>query len=153
MTELEFIAELTTVLERHSDSARTLISELLASLPDRATRLDLVIFPSQDADGFFTVAASVDGPDLYVINKAIRGHAELFGPKHTESGVEPPIPIVDSDDVDYSVNDIVVDCAAKWLQTIWQSIGNVQCRIPVVIVGHDDYGTITPINLHSGKSA
>lgn len=153
MTESEFTAELSSLLAQHSDAVRTKLPLLLASLPERATRLDLQVFPAQDGDGFFTVRASVDGPDLYVINKAIDEHAELFDAKYTEAGVEPPIPIVDPFDVDYPVNDIVVDCAAVWLQSVWQSLDAVDCRMPVVIVGHDDYGTKTPIELHSGAAA
>ncbi|TWT81718.1 hypothetical protein CA13_31710 [Planctomycetes bacterium CA13] len=153
MTESEFIAELTGALDGQSDAARTQIPLLLASLPDAATRLDLQIFPAQDGDGFFTVRASVDGPNLYVINKSIDAHADLFDAKYTEDGVQPPIPIVDCFDVDYPVNDIVVDCAAKWLQTVWHSFGDIKCNIPVVVVGHDDYGTVTPIELHSGAAA
>ncbi|TWT67589.1 DUF6389 family protein [Allorhodopirellula solitaria] len=153
MSESEFIAELTVVLDGQSDTARAQIPLLLASLPEPATRLDLQVFPAQDGDGFFTVRASVDGPNLYVINKAIDTYADLFDAKYTENGVQPPIPIVDCFDVDYPVNDIVVDCAANWLRTVWQSLGNIECRVPVVIVGNDGYGTVTPVELHSGAAA
>ena len=153
MTESEYTTELTTILDGQSDAARTQIPLLLASLPATATRLDFQIFPAQDGDGFFNVRASVDGPDLYVINKSIDAHADLFDAKYTENGIQPPIPIFDCFDVDYPVNDIVVDCAARWLQSVWQSLGNVNCAIQVVIVGHDDNGTVTPIELHSGAAA
>ncbi|EMI46296.1 DUF6389 family protein [Rhodopirellula sp. SWK7] len=153
MTESEFIAELTAALDRQSEPVRAQLPQLLAALPERATRLDLEIFPAQDGDGFFTVRASVDGPDLYVINKAIGSHAALFDTKYTESGVEPPIPIVDCFDVDYPVNHIIVDCTAKWLQSVWQSLRDVHCRVPVLVVGHEGYGTATPIELHPGAVA
>ncbi len=153
MNESEFVAELSSTLAHHSDSARQQLQGLLASLPDRATRLDLVVFPSQDEDGFFTIRASVDGPDLYVINKAIDSHADLFDAKYTETGVEPPIPIIDPFDVDYPVNDLVVDCAAKWLQSLWQSLGEVECSISVMVAADEGYGTTTPFELHSGIPA
>jgi hypothetical protein len=153
MTESEFIAELSEVLAGHSNDARSKLTLLLESLPKQATRLDLEIFPSQDGDGFFTIRASVHGPDLYVINKAIKSNAQLFDAKHKEDGVVPPIPIVNPFAVDYSVNDIVVDCAAKWLNGVWESLGTVSCSIPVQIIGHDDNGTATPIELHSGTAA
>ena len=69
MSEEEFIAELLKSLEKHSDNAREQIPRLIESLPQTATRLDLQIFPAQDGDGIFNIRASVDGPDLYVINK------------------------------------------------------------------------------------
>ena len=150
MTEDEFIADLSASLDRHSHAVRSQLLRLLAAIPARATRLDLQVFPAQDGDGFFTIRASVDGPDLYVINKSIDAHADLFDPKYTETGVEPPIPIVDPFDVEYPVNDIVVDCAAKWLENAWRSLGTVDCPIPVAVVGHDDFGTVTPVVLHTG---
>jgi hypothetical protein len=153
MTEDNFIAELSAALGNHSDAARDQILHLLASLPERAMRLDLQVFPSQDGDGFFTIRAGVDGPDLYVINKAIDAHADLFDVKYTEDGVKPSIPIVDPFDGEYPVNDIIVDCAAKWLQAVWASLGEIDCAIPIVIVGHDDYGTVTPVGLHAGTIA
>ena len=151
MSEDEFIAELSASLERQSDNAREQIPRLIGSIPQTATRLDLQIFPAQDADGFFNIRASVDGPDLYVINKAIDAHADIFDAKYTEHGIEPRIPTVDPFDVEYEVNDIVVDCAAKWLQNVWTSLGRIDCSVPVVVVGHDDYGTTTPVELHSGS--
>ncbi len=153
MTETEFRDELLVVLSQHSDAACEGIGELLKAIPAKARRLDLVIFPAQDGDGFFTIRASVDGPDLFVLNKSISENAEIFDARYTESGVEPPIPIVDPFDTEYEVNDVVVDTAASWLQTVWESLGDVQIRIPVVIVGHDDFGTITPIELLSGRGA
>lgn len=150
MTEDEFIAKLSAALQNHTETARAQIPRLLASLPQRATQLDLQIFPAQDGDGFFTIRASVDGPDLYVINKAIDANADLFDAKYTANGVDPPIPIVDPFDVDYPVNDIIVDYVAKWLKDVWRSLDDVDCPIPVVVIGHDDYGTVTPVELHSG---
>lgn len=149
MTEEEFIAELSSVLADETTAARDTLSQLLKALPERATRLDLEIFPAQDGDGFFNIRASVDGPDLHVINKAIAQHANLFDAMYTETGVQPPIPLVDSFDVDYPVNDIIVDCAAQWLESVWNSLGDARCRVPVVIVGHEDYGTITPVELNA----
>ena len=155
MTESEFIAELTAVLDRQSDAVRTQIPLLLATFARRCnTPRHAPSSPRRTATVFFTVRASVDGPNLYVINKSMRRSRRPFLTQNTsEDGVQPPIPIVDCFDVDYPVNDIVVDCAAKWLQTVWRSIGDIKCGIPVVIVGHDDFGTVTPIELHSGAAA
>jgi hypothetical protein len=150
MTEHEFKTEFDAALVRHSDAARAKILHLLETLPERATQLDFVVFPSQDGDGFFTIRASVEGPDLYLINRAIESHADLLDTKYTESGVEPPIPIVDPFDVEFAVNDLLVDCVARWLHHVWQSLGNVLCRVPVFVVGDDDFGSVTPLELHRG---
>jgi len=151
MTEDDYILTLSKVLNNHSGTVSLQIPKLLELLPESATRLDLEIFPSQEGDGFFSIHASVDGPDLYVINKSISMHASLFESKHTENGIEPPIPIVDPFNTDYPVNDILVDCAAAWIKRIWESLSHIDCPIPVMIVGHDDYGTITPVEIHSGN--
>ncbi|MEK6236933.1 MAG: DUF6389 family protein [Planctomycetales bacterium] len=149
MTELEFIEQLNSILFQHSKAASQTIRNLIAALPDKATCLNLEVFTSQDQDGFFTVRASVDGPDLYVLDKAIAQHALIFEARSTEFGAEPPIPIVWAN-VGFPVNDTVVDCAAKWLQAVWESLGPMECRVPIVVLGHDDYGSLTPFELPRG---
>jgi hypothetical protein len=148
VTKDKFIAELAAALGTHTDAARDQLARLLTAIPAQATELQLEVFPSQDGDGFFAIRAGVVGPDLYVINKAIDKYADMFAPRYNETGVEPPIPMVHPEGVNYCVNDILVDCAAKWLQAVWQSLGDVDCQVPVVVIGHDDYGTLTPLELN-----
>lgn len=146
MTEAEYVDQLQAVLSQHSTAAAARIANLLKAIPAEAKQLDLEIFPGQDEDGFFTIRASLDGPDLYVLNKAIADQADFFDVRYTDFGVEPPIPLVNAPG--FPVNDVLVDCAAAWLQGVWESLGSVECRVPVWIVAHDDYGTLTPIDLH-----
>ena len=63
------------------------------------------------------------------------------------SQIEPYIPTVDPFDIDFEANNIVVDCSAKWLAKLWSQLNTKDVQIPVLIVGHDDYGTITPVRL------
>ena len=149
-TEQEFVADLTQVLSRYTDTVRVKITRLLSNLPDQAIHLNFEVFASQDADGFFTIRANLDGPNLYVFNQAIASYAALFDTHYAETGIEPTIPLVDPFDVDYPVNDIIVDCTANWLKDVWQSLVDMKCTIPVMIIGHDDYGTVTPIEIHTG---
>ena len=147
MNEDDYIAQLTAALAKQSDSLRSKIGPLLANLPEKAQRLDLVIFPGQDGEGDFTVRGSLDGPDLFVLNKAIDSYAELISVKHTPEGFDPDVPMVDPFDTEFEVNDVLTDCVAKWLSDLWEESGPHSVSIPVTIVGHDDYGQTTPIEL------
>ena len=153
MTESEFTSALRAVLDSHSVRVTSTMRQLLAALPAKAQSLNFEVFPSQDGEGDFSIRANLDGPDLYVLNKAINEYADLFVVRWTETGVDPPVPIVASTTTEFEVNDVVVDCAASWLRDVWESLGDVECSIPIRIVGHDDYGTSTPIDLHSGAAA
>lgn len=148
MNEEDYIAELTVALAKQSDSTGSKIAPLLANLPEKAQRLELVIFCSQDGEGDFTVRASLDGPDLSVLNTAIEPHAELLSVRHTPSGFEPYVPMVDPFDTEFEVNDALSDCVAKWLSDIWHRSGPHEVSIPVAIVAHDGYGQTTPITLN-----
>ena len=96
----------------------------------------------------FDVRAGLDGPDLYLLNKAIDEHADIFEVKMLDEGLVPPVPMVDRDDVDFEVNDTIVDIVAVWLRAVWANVDSSRVPIPVYVEGHDDYGTVTPLELH-----
>jgi len=146
MNSVEFGTALREELAKHSAEAARRIGEILARIPAKARSLDLEVFPSQDGDGFFGVRASFDGPDLYVLNKPIDQFADIIEPKYTEAGVVPAIPLLDTPNAGFAVNDVVVDSVATWLKSVWESLDS-SARIPVRVVGHDGYGTITPLAL------
>lgn len=147
MEELELERQLTIELEKHSENALKAIDDVIASLPEKAVQLNFEIFPAQDGDGFFSIRAKLDGPDLYILNKAIDSVANIFSPKYVEDKIEPYIPTVDPFEIDYEANNIVVDCSARWLSKLWTQLNSANIQIPVLIVGHDGYGTITPVRL------
>lgn len=147
MNQDEFISSLLSELDKQSESAVALMIAVVKRLPEKAKELHFVIFPGQDGDGFFSVRASLSGPDLYVLNKAISDVADILDPRFTEEGVEPDIPIVSPFAVEFSVNDLIVDCVSSWLERLWVRSGISDTQVPVYILGHDDYGTETPIQL------
>lgn len=149
MTEAELKNALSRVLVEYSRDAFERIRHVIGNLPEKARSLSFEIFPSQDGDGFFAVQANLDGPDLYVLNKQLGEEAEIFCPRHLKDGLEPAIPLVDPFEANYAVNDLVVDTVAAWLADLWRGIDSTQVSIPVFVVGHDDYGTVTPIELTS----
>lgn len=147
MDEQTLKVQLDAELEKHSDKAIHAMQGVIDALPEKARQLNFEIFAAQDGDGFFSIRANLDGPDLYVINKSIEPVADIFDPKYVNGEITPYIPTVDPFDVEYDANDVVVDCAANWLSKLWEKVAADKVQIPVFIVGHDEYGTITPIQL------
>lgn len=147
MNETQFENELTKELAKHSGAAMGMITSLLKIIPETAERLNFEIFPNQDGDGFFSIRANVDGPNLSTINRAVAPHAGIFDPTYTETGIVPYIPLIDPFSSEFMANDVIVDCSARWLNKIWESIDEKSVSIPVLIIGHDGYGTITPVKL------
>jgi len=135
MDEQALELQLSVELEKHSRHA------------SKAIQLNLEIFTSQDGDGFFSIRANLEGPDLYVLNKAIDKVADIFDPKYVDGEITPYIPTVDPFDIEYEANDVVVDSAAKWLSKLWGNLDVEKISIPTFIIGHDEYGTTTPIQL------
>lgn len=147
MTESEYTAEVRSILDGHTGEARSQLAKLPGLLPDTAKSIELTIFVDQDGEGFLTVRTALDGPDLYVINKAIEDCALLFDTKMVDGEMVPPMPLMDPFDEDFSVHDALTDCAANWLVAIWNEADHTSIGIPVTIVSHDEYGSRTPIEL------
>lgn len=147
MNEHEYRKALSVILEDHTASARIKLAEVLKNLPRQARSIQIVVSPEQGGEGAFSVHVTLDGPDLYVLNKAIRGWAELFTVRHASYGLDPPVPLMDAFGETFEVNDAVVDVAAGWVQRIWQTLEDLHPRLPATVTGHDEYGTVTPITL------
>ena len=135
-------------LIKNSEDALSAMKATIAALPEKSKHLYFEIFTSQDRDGFFSIRANLDGPDLYVLNKAIDNVADIFDPKFINGELKPFIPTTANPfKIEYELNDVAVDCAAKWLSELWKQLDSNSVSVPVSIVGHDDYGTTTPITL------
>ena len=149
MTESEYAKEVRSILDGHTDAARSKLTRLPDLLPETARAIDLMIFVDQDGEGFLTVRISLDGPDLYVINKAIEECALLFDTKVVNVKMVPPMPLMDPFDEDFSIHDVLTDSAADWLTAVWNGVDRSRLQIPVTITSHDEYGSRTPIELAS----
>ncbi len=148
MDKQEFINALESELEKHSGSVIEKWEKVLSILPGETKAVSVIISPTQDGDGVFDIFVSLDGPDLYVLNKKIREHYQLFSPVHTPNGIEPYIPNVDPFDVDFEVNDTVVDTVLPWLQNLWEKVKNQEISIPVGIYGDEGYGSKSSVQLN-----
>jgi hypothetical protein len=148
MDEAEYRTLLAAELALHTTDAASRVRHIIENLPAKARSLAFEIIPDQDGEGTFSVQATLDGPDLYVLNKAIRPYAEVFGVRHTSEGIEPPVPYLDPFDVDFEVNEVLVDTVARWMQSVWQVASAPASMVPVSVTGHDGYGSITPLTLY-----
>lgn len=147
MTESEYTAEVRSILDAHTTEARSQLAKLPGLLPDTARAIELTIFIDQDGEGFLTVRVALDGPDIYVINKAIEDCALLFDTKMVDGELVPAMPLMDPFDEDFSVHATLTDCAADWLTCVWDGVDHHAIGIPVTIVSHAGYGSRTPIKL------
>lgn len=147
MNQHDYQAELRRVLDKHSDRAQAKLTALIAALPDKAREIQFGIFPDQDGEGTFSVVISLDGPDLYVLNKAVDAHRTLFDVRHTASGVSPAVPTFGLDAAPFDVQNAIVDTAADWIEALWMAAGRGKSPLSGMIYGDDDAGTTTPRQL------
>jgi hypothetical protein len=152
MNQDEYTDQVRKILDEHTESARENLRKLPSCLPSEVSAIELTIFVDQDGEGFLTVRVSVEGPDLYVINKSIEGCAVLFDTIMKDGGLVPPLPLMDPFEEDFSVHDALSDCAADWLVNVWNGLNGEVAGVPVSIISHDEYGTKTPISLYGGSA-
>lgn len=148
MNAQEFTNALEAELEKHSASVIEKWKKVFSILPDETKAVSVIISPTQDGDGIFDIYVSLDGPDLYVLNKKISDHYQLFSPEHTPNGIEPYIPDVDPFDVDFEVNGTVVDIVLPWLEKLWVKVKVEELSVPVGIYGDEGYGSRSSVQLN-----
>ena|SRR5579872_6377502 len=81
----EYVRAVQSVLEAHRQQAASQLIAALALVPPKAKRITLDIFIDQDGEGFLDVRVGLEGPDLFVLARAIEDHADLFVTKMTET--------------------------------------------------------------------
>ena len=148
MKKIEYRKKLRRVLDENSGSAIKVLNSTFKIIPKMAQSIELKIFPDQDGEGTFGVRISLTGPDLYVLNQAIKDFAEIINVKHTPTGLVPQVPLMDPFDSEFEVNDVLVDTVSEWLEVVWKESENSTITIPVTIYADEDYGTVLPIKLN-----
>lgn len=148
MEENEYRTELRKVLDEHSANAIKRMNATFQALPAKTQSAELMIFPDQDGEGTFDVRVSLTGPDLYVLNKAIEESADIIVVKHTSSGLDPNVPMMDSSNSSFEVNDTLSDVVAEWLSEIWTQVDTEHVNLPVTIIADEGYGLNLPIKLN-----
>jgi hypothetical protein len=147
MTRDEYINQVEAVLIGYTEQAAKRLEAVFPRVPAEARKIEIEIFVDQGGEGFLDLQVSLDGPDLFVLNRPIASHARLFGTRMTDAGLEPPLPLMSGSDDPFSVQDTLTDCAAAWLATVWRRTDTRAVKLPVTVVSHDEYGSITPFDL------
>lgn len=156
MDATSYSRELLSILHEHSAQALEVLRAFDKALPEKARAIDIVVHVSQDPDGLFTVMIHLDGPDLYVLNKAIHDHRTLFAVRYTDGRVTPKVPLFDSLNPPFEVNDVIVDTCIEWVKELWIGFGGVKRDLPARVWGEEGYGTrgtipLTPSVSRSGR--
>ncbi|HBS7955897.1 TPA: hypothetical protein MAS65_002827 [Klebsiella pneumoniae] len=135
MTKTEYREVLQDTLKSYTQSAVDMIFKIKTNLPEKAKSVEVGIHPNQDMDGMFSVMVHLCGPDLYVLNKAIADYRLLFDVKVIEGKLQPNVPILDPDEVSFSINDLIVEVSIDWVKTIWDLSGGL--KIPGYVFGDE----------------
>lgn len=143
MTKQDYQDALRRVLDAHTEPALRKLAGLFPRLPEKAREIQFGIFPDQGGEGTFSVVIGLDGPDLYVLNKAIQEYRSLFDVVHGENGVSPPVPMFAREPA-FCVQDAIADVAADWIAAIWDLAGRGVSPLPALVYAHDDHGTDMP---------
>lgn len=134
--------ELLAILRAHSEQALKTLRALDAAIPEKTRAIHIGIHPNQEQDGTFSIMIHLDGPDLYVLNKAIDAHRYLFEVRYGEDGcAEPEVPLFSPFHLPFEVNDVIVDTCFLWLEELWKCFGGTKSNLPVEVFGEDGYGS------------
>lgn len=138
---------LLTVLRDHTDAAVSALHSIDRHLPEKTRSMQIIVHLPQDADGMFAVMVHLDGPDLFVLNKAIDNFRSLFDVRILEGAVSPDVPLFDPHDQPFSVNDAIVDIVMVWLREVWAMFGGMRMRLPVTMEGEEGFGSTPKVSL------
>ncbi|KQS90546.1 hypothetical protein ASG68_03900 [Rhizobium sp. Leaf453] len=141
LTEEKYNTLLQSILMVHTQPALSQLNAIKQSLPKQARQFEIGIHPGQDGEGFFDVVVHLDGPDLYVLNKAIQPYRVLFSVKCIDGRMQPDVPMFDPGETLFCVNDVIVDVCMTWVEKLWSQSGGV--GLPGYVFGEEGYGTIS----------
>jgi hypothetical protein len=140
MTADEYKTALQSILSAHVQPVLARLAIIKQSLPQKARQVMVGVHPGQSEEGFFDIVVHLDGPDLYVLQKAIAPYRFLFEVKCIDGQMQPDVPMFDPNEAAFSVNDAIVDTCTEWVECLWQQLGGV--GLPALVFGEDGYGTV-----------
>jgi len=122
--------------ERHSirliDEIKLFLIEPISSDVTKAT---VEVFPDEYGDGYISIGLYLDSPN---------------GAKHiafAEYVNDLPLIDVQSYEEEFSIPDLIVDCAKQWFSECWWKACGWDFMIPVELYGHDGFGDGNSIKL------
>ena len=153
MTEEEFIVELSTALGNHSDAAR--INLLICLVRCLNARSDSTWLYSQHkiGDGFFTIRP-VSMVRICTSSTRQLTHMPTCLMSSTQKMAwSPQSRLLTHSTLSIRSMTLSLTVRQNGFKVCGHPLAMSFCRIPVVVVGHNDYGTVTPVELHSGDVA
>ncbi len=139
-----YATQLAAILSQHTYHGASQIRAALANLPPKTRDMHIGIHPGQDGAGMFSVMIHLGGPDIYVLNKAIKDHRYLFDIRYMDGRLNVSVPLFDPDEVAFCVNDVIADASVAWVRDLWAQAGRTHPDLPVMVFCEDDYGH-TPV--------
>lgn len=149
LDQTTYQSELLAILRQHTPAALATLQAFATKLPDKARAVVIMVHPNQDPDGGFSIWIHLSGPDLYVLGQAIKDCRSLFEVRFVDGRLKPTVPMFDTLDQPFDVNDVIVDTAIVWLKELWRDFGGIRPGLPVTAMGDDGYGTKGVVSLVS----
>ena len=131
MNKANYQAALLNAMKSNEGLAVANINSALECWPEKATSFGFDLFIDQDAEGFVSLLITPDGPDSYVLNKAIHKYRYLFEVKFEGAKLTYDLPLFDTDDIEFDVRDAVSETALKWVNELVGIVGKLSFPVPV----------------------
>ncbi len=144
--EVEFRQLYLSYLRRHSmalvEEIRLLLQRTDVS-PD-VTDCEVQVFPDEYGDGYVSICMYFNGRNR-LVRKNDRslycGACVRFAHQVRD------IPLYAPGSYNFETRDVTVQCVINWFSECWRAAGGEFYRFPVVITGHDGFGTSDFIQL------
>ncbi|MFT4099762.1 MAG: DUF6389 family protein [Burkholderiaceae bacterium] len=147
MDKAQYCHEVTAVLDSRLDQIKGRLHDAFSRLPPEARGVTLGVHVDQDGEGFLSIRIRLDGPDAYVLNRKIAEAARLFDTMMTETGFDPPLPLMEPGRNSFPVQDALTDCAIEWLRSRWEALEAPRIALPITIDSIEGYGAIGSVRV------
>jgi len=127
----EYQSKLLGAMQSCNQSAIENIQGAIANWPVKATAFSFDTFIDQDAEGFVSVIITPDGPDSYVLCKAIEGFRDLFDVQVVDGKLNHALPLFDPDDVQFDIRTAVSETAFQWITFLIELVGKESFPVPI----------------------
>ncbi|KIP99164.1 hypothetical protein RU07_21175 [Agrobacterium tumefaciens] len=148
MSEAEYKAVLVSILRQHSLPALEKLRLVGLNLSAKTRMMMIGIHPGQSKEGFFDVHIHLDGPDLYLLNKAIAPYRSLFEVSCIDGRMIPDVPMFDAENAGFSVNDAFVDVCMDWAEELWSQSEGID--VAAQMFSDEGYGSVSEKPLPRG---
>jgi hypothetical protein len=154
-------AALEAALAATTPSARSKLLAIRASLPPKVRGVDVGIIMDADGEGAVSVLLYLDGPDSYVLQKAIEPYWQLFEssfePRAVDGAIIPALPILnpelpedgddDGDDSLAPVHASAAEVCRIWVAGLWAELGGMGLPARTFLdcgIGPEDFQPLSP---------